>query len=244
LFSSIIRDAKSRSGVKVLPKILVVDDELNILELVKLYLGNEGYQVETASRGGEALARITALNPDMVILDLMLPDIDGFQVCRQIRTKSNVPILMLTARKEDVDKIVGLEMGADDYLTKPFNPRELVARIRAVLRRFQGGQKEENQIVEFGDLRIDTARHEARLNGNSLTLRTKEYALLTTLAQNPGIVFSREKLLEIVWGFDYYGETRTVDVHVNHLREKIEGSNVNIETLRGTGYKMILSEKT
>jgi two-component system, OmpR family, alkaline phosphatase synthesis response regulator PhoP len=243
LFSRIIRDEKSRSGENVLPKILVVDDEQNILELVKLYLVNEGYQVETASRGGDAVARIAAVNPDMVILDLMLPDIDGFQVCRQVRAKSNVPILMLTARKEDVDKIIGLEMGADDYLTKPFNPRELVARIRAVLRRIQGGQEEVKSIVEFGSLRIDTSRHEARLDGKLLSLRTKEYALLTALAQNPGIVFSREKLLEIVWGFDYYGETRTVDVHVNHLREKLAGSNVNIETLRGTGYKMILSEK-
>jgi DNA-binding response OmpR family regulator len=225
------------------PKILVVDDELNILELVKLYLDNEGYQVETASRGGEAITKMAAVNPDMVILDLMLPDIDGFEVCRQIRSKSNIPILMLTARKEDVDKIVGLEMGADDYLTKPFNPRELTARIRAILRRFQSGQKN-SEIVEIGNLRIDLARHETSVKGQLLNLRTKEYALLTTFAQNPGIVFSREKLLEMVWSFDYYGETRTVDVHINHLREKLNGSNVNIETLRGTGYKMTLSENT
>jgi DNA-binding response OmpR family regulator len=225
------------------PKILVVDDELNILELVKLYLDNEGYQVETASRGGEAITKMAAVNPDMVILDLMLPDIDGFEVCRQIRSKSNVPILMLTARKEDVDKIVGLEMGADDYLTKPFNPRELTARIRAIMRRFQSGQKI-SEIVEIGNLRIDLARHETSVKGQLLSLRTKEYALLTTFAQNPGIVFSREKLLEMVWSFDYYGETRTVDVHINHLREKLNGSNVNIETLRGTGYKMTLSENT
>jgi DNA-binding response OmpR family regulator len=223
------------------PKILVVDDELNILELVKLYLGNEGYQIETVSRGREAIAKMASVSPDMVILDLMLPDIDGFEVCRQIRSKSNVPILMLTARKEDIDKIVGLEMGADDYLTKPFNPRELTARIRAILRRFQSGQTA-SEIVESGNLRIDLARHEACVKGEPLSLRTKEYALLTTLAQNPGIVFSREKLLETVWGFDYYGETRTVDVHINHLREKLSGSNVNIETLRGTGYKMTFSE--
>jgi DNA-binding response OmpR family regulator len=225
------------------PKILVVDDELNILELVKLYLGNEGYQIDTASRGSEAIAKMASVKPDMVILDLMLPDIDGFEVCRQIRSKSSVPILMLTARREDIDKIVGLEMGADDYLTKPFNPRELTARIRAILRRFQSGQKA-SEIVESGDLRIDQARHEACLKGKPLTLRTKEYALLITLAQNPGIVFSREKLLEMVWGFDYYGETRTVDVHINHLREKLSGSNVNIETLRGTGYKMTFSENS
>jgi DNA-binding response OmpR family regulator len=224
-----------------LPKILVVDDELNILELVRLYLGSAGYQIETASFGSEALTKLSSVNPDLVILDLMLPDIDGFEVCRQIRSKSKVPILMLTARKEDIDKIVGLEMGADDYLTKPFNPRELVARIRAILRRFQTGQQDA-EIVELGDLRIDIARHETYLKGNSLKLRTKEFTLLMAFAQNPGIVFSREKLLEMVWGFDYYGETRTVDVHVNHLREKLSDSNVTIETLRGTGYKMLIEE--
>ena len=224
-----------------MPKILVVDDETNILELVKLYLGSEGYQIETASQGGEAIAKMAMVNPDMVILDLMLPDMDGFEVCRQIRSKSSVPILMLTARREDVDKIVGLEMGADDYLTKPFNPRELVARIRAILRRFQTGHIAA-KIVELGGLRIDLSRQEVTLEGKLLTLRTKEFALLKTFAQNPGIVFSREKLLEIVWDFDYYGETRTVDVHVNHLRDKLSGSSVTIETLRGTGYKMMLAE--
>lgn len=225
-----------------MPKILAVDDEQNILELFKLYLGNAGFQIETLNRGGGAVNKVASFNPDLVILDLMLPDIDGFEVCRQIRAKSNVPILMLTARKEDVDKIVGLEMGADDYMTKPFNPRELVARIRAILRRGQGGQST-GDIIQYGDLRIDLARHEASLNGQTLSLRTKEYALLTTFAQNPGIVFSREKLLELVWGFDFYGETRTVDVHVNHLREKLADSKVNIETLRGTGYKMTFAEK-
>jgi DNA-binding response OmpR family regulator len=222
-----------------MPKILAVDDELNILELVKLYLTREGYQVETASTGKEALAKFAAVNPDLVILDLMLPDMDGFEICRQIRAKSRVPILMLTARKEDVDKIVGLEMGADDYLTKPFNPRELVARIRAILRRTQSG-KPDGKVVELGRLRIDLAGHEVFSHGEKLQLRTKEFALLTTLAQNPGTVFSREKLLEVVWGFDFYGETRTVDVHVNHLREKLAGSGVNIETLRGIGYKMVV----
>jgi DNA-binding response OmpR family regulator len=225
-----------------LPRILVVDDELNILELVRLYLGTAGYQIETASLGTEALTKLSSVNPDLVILDLMLPDIDGFEVCRQIRSKSKVPILMLTARKEDIDKIVGLEMGADDYLTKPFNPRELVARIRAILRRFQTGQPDA-EIVELGDLRIDIARHEVSLKGDPLKLRTKEFTLLAAFTQNPGIVFSREKLLEMVWGFDYYGETRTVDVHVNHLREKLSGSNVTIETVRGTGYKMLIEEK-
>jgi two-component system alkaline phosphatase synthesis response regulator PhoP len=226
-----------------MPKILIVDDELNILELVKLYLEREGYQIEAVTRGNEAVSRLGQINPDLVILDLMLPDIDGFEVCRQIRTRSNVPIMMLTARKEDVDKIIGLEMGADDYLTKPFNPRELIARIRAILRRLQTGQKT-GDIIESGNLRIDLSRHEASIDGKLIKLRTKEYALLTTFAQNPGIVLSREKLLEMVWGFDFYGETRTVDVHVNHLREKLTGSAINIETLRGAGYKMTLTEGT
>ncbi len=220
-------------------KILAVDDEENILELVKLYLEREGYQVETASRGSEALAKFPRFNPDFVILDLMLPDMDGLEICRQIRAKSNTPIIMLTARKEDVDKIVGLEIGADDYLTKPFNPRELIARIKAIGRRWQAGPKK-GETMEMGKLQIDLAGHVVTLAGHPLSLRTKEYALLITLAQNPGIVFSREKLLEVVWGFDYYGETRTVDVHVNHLRDKLNGSGVNIETLRGTGYKLTL----
>jgi two-component system, OmpR family, alkaline phosphatase synthesis response regulator PhoP len=224
-----------------MPRILAVDDELNILELVRLYLGREGYQVETAASGGEALAKLAVFNPDLVVLDLMLPDIDGFEVCRRIRTKSNVPILMLTARKEDMDKIVGLEIGADDYLTKPFNPRELIARIRAILRRLQSGQKTP-EIIEMGRLRIDLAGHTACVGERPLTLRTKEFALLAALAQNAGTVLSREKLLETVWGFDYYGETRTVDVHVNHLREQLADSGANIETLRGVGYKMSVAE--
>jgi two-component system, OmpR family, alkaline phosphatase synthesis response regulator PhoP len=225
-----------------MPRIMAVDDELNILELVKLYLEREGFQVATAGTGREAIDRLAAFAPDLVILDLMLPDMDGFEICRQVRAKSNVPVLMLTARKEDVDKIIGLEMGADDYLTKPFNPRELVARIRAVLRRYQSGQKG-GETIEICRLRVDLAGHAAFVGDKTLKLRTKEFTLLATFAQNLGIVLSREKLLELVWGFDYYGETRTVDVHVNHLREKLEGSGVNIETLRGAGYKFVASEE-
>jgi len=224
-----------------MPKILVVDDEPNIIELAKLYLERDGYQVEGVANGQDALSRQSTVNPDLVILDLMLPDIDGFEVCRQIRTKSDVPILMLTARKEDIDKIVGLELGADDYLTKPFNPRELVARVKAILRRYQTGLKP-SDTVEIARLRIDLSRHEVAVDGQPVKLRTKEFALLATFAQNLGIVLSREKLLELVWGFDYYGETRTVDVHVNHLRDKIAESGVHIETVRGTGYKMTTSE--
>ena len=225
-----------------MPRILVVDDEQNILELVKLYLNREGYQVETLDHGRDSLSKTLQFNPDLVILDLMLPDMDGFEVCRQIRNKSKIPILLLTARREDVDKIVGLEMGADDYLTKPFNPRELVARIKAILRRCQTGQIS-NQSIELNKLRINLTGHEVSINNIPLQLRTKEFALLAAFAQNLGTVFSREKLLEEVWGFDFYGETRTVDVHINHIREKLAGSGVNIETLRGIGYKMTVDKR-
>lgn len=224
-----------------MPKILVVDDEPNIIELARLYLTREGYEVESAATGNEALSKQAAGNPDLIILDLMLPDIDGYEVCRRVRAKSDVPILMLTARIEDVDKIVGLELGADDYLTKPYNPRELVARVRAILRRYQTGQKP-GETLEIGRLRIDMPRQEVTVAGQPVKLRTKEFALLATFLQNPGIVMSREKLLETVWGFDYYGESRTVDVHVNHLREKIAGSGAQIETVRGTGYKITADE--
>jgi DNA-binding response OmpR family regulator len=224
-----------------MPKILVVDDEPHIIELARLYLEREGYEVEEAANGGDALSKQNSGNPDLIILDLMLPDIDGYEVCRQVRTKSDVPILMLTARKEDIDVIVGLELGADDYLTKPFNPRELVARVRAILRRYQTGFKP-GDTVEVGRLRIDLPRHEVTIGGQSVKLRTKEFDLLATFARNLGIVLSREKLLELVWGFDFYGESRTVDVHVNHLREKIAGSGAMIETVRGTGYKLTTEE--
>ena len=220
-----------------MPKILVVDDEPHIIELTKLYLEREGYQVEGVGCGQDALSKLSSINPDLIILDLMLPDIDGFEVCRQIRVKSDVPILMLTARKEDIDKIIGLELGADDYSTKPFNPRELVARVKAILRRYKGGLKPGN-VVEAGDLRIDLSRHEVTVGGQLVKLRTKEFALLATLAENLGMVLTREKLLELVWGYDFYGETRTVDVHINHLRDKISGSNTYIETVRGTGYRI------
>ena len=222
-----------------MPRILVVDDEQHIIELAKLYLEREGYQVEGVGSGQDTLSRLSSINPDLIVLDLMLPDIDGFEVCRQIRKERDTPILMLTARKEDIDKIVGLELGADDYLTKPFNPRELVARVRAILRRYKARLKP-GTVIEVGNLRIDLSRHEVTTDGQPVTLRTKEFALLVALAQNLGMVLTREKLLELVWGFDYYGETRTVDVHINHLRDKIAGSGAHIETVRGTGYKLTI----
>ena len=227
---------------KQMPKILVVDDEAHIIELVRLYLEREGYEVDEACNGTEAVSKQRAGNPDLILLDLMLPDIDGYEVCRRIRTQSDTPILMLTARKEDIDKIVGLELGADDYLTKPFNPRELVARVRAILRRYQVGQQP-GDIAEMGKLRIDFPRQEVTVNSRPVKLRTKEFSLLSTFIRNPGSVLSREKLLEDVWGFDYYGESRTVDVHVNHLRDKLAGSGVRIETVRGTGYKITAGDE-
>ncbi len=219
--------------------ILVVDDEPNILALAKLYLEQEGYNVEGVGNGSDALNKINTIKPSLVVLDLMLPDIDGFEVCRQIRKKSDVPVLMLTARKEDVDKIVGLELGADDYITKPFNPRELVARVKAILRRYKAGVKS-GEAIDVGNLRIDPARREVTVKEQPLRLRTKEFDLLTTLAQNLGVVLTRDRLLEIVWETDYYGETRTVDIHINHLRDKLQDANVIIETVRGIGYKLIL----
>ena len=218
--------------------ILVVDDEISIQELVKLYLEKEGFRVESAGSGKEALERIDAVKPSLVVLDIMLPDMNGLDVCRELRQRTDVPVLMLTARKDDIDKILGLEMGADDYLTKPFNPRELVARIRAVLRRTGSGQRP-GKLIEAGNLRIDLARREVTVAGTPAKLRTKEFELLAALAQNFGIVLTRERLLEMIWETDYYGETRTVDMHINHVRDKITAADVEIETVRSVGYKLV-----
>jgi len=228
--------------------ILIVDDEENIIELGRLYLENEGYQVEAANDGLTALKKFEALQPALIVLDLMLPELNGWEVCKKIRAVSNVPIIMLTARTDDVDKIVGLELGADDYMTKPYNPRELVARVKAVLRR--GGTRQSSTgalpgqdvvPLQAGPLTIDPARREARLADQLLDLRSKEFDLLQTFVENKGLALSREKLLELAWGFDFYGETRTVDVHVAHLRDKL-GANeqVNIETVWGVGYKFVV----
>jgi DNA-binding response OmpR family regulator len=230
--------------------ILIVDDEENIIELGRLYLENEGFQVEAANDGLEALQKFQSLQPALIVLDLMLPELNGWEVCKKIRAVSETPIIMLTARTDDVDKIVGLELGADDYMTKPYNPRELVARVKAVLRR--GGISARVQaaapavktpVLQAGPLAIDPARREARLAGKLLELRTKEFDLLQTFVENKGLALSREKLLELAWGYDFYGETRTVDVHVAHLREKIgSDKQVTIETIWGVGYKFICDE--
>lgn len=219
-------------------KILVVDDEQNIRDLAGIYLEKEGFSVDFAASGRDALDRFAQATPALVVLDVMMPGIDGFEVCREIRKQSDVPILMLTARNDDIDKIVGLELGADDYMTKPFNPREMVARVKAILRRMEGGRKPQNAIT-IGNLSVDRARREARVDGNPIILRTKEFDLLAAFAENPGIALTREQLLESVWGYDFAGETRTVDVHVQHLRSKLAGATVSIETLRGVGYKLV-----
>ena len=218
--------------------ILVVDDEHNIIELARLYLEQDGFRVEAASTGKIALEKVKTVNPALMVLDLMLPEIDGWEVCRRVRAGSDLPIIMLTARDDDVDKIVGLELGADDYLTKPFNPRELVARIKAILRRAERSSAPE-KVSRVGDLAIDPARREVTVAGQPVELRTKEFDCLLTLAENKGIVLSREKLLESAWGYDFAGQTRTVDVHVAHLRKKISHSTAQIETVTGVGYKLV-----
>ncbi len=219
--------------------VLLVDDEPSILQLGRMYLEREGFRVYDASDGEEALGAITQIQPALVVLDVMLPKLDGFEVCRRLRAENScVAILMLTARDEDTDKIVGLELGADDYLTKPFNPRELVARVKAILRRSERKPSADDKPVKLGELVIDPNRREARVASRLLDLRTQEFDLLLTLAGQPGRVFTREQLLQMAWGFDFYGQTRTVDVHVAHLRKKLEGSAVKIETVTGVGYKL------
>jgi two-component system, OmpR family, alkaline phosphatase synthesis response regulator PhoP len=221
--------------------ILVVDDEPNIVQLARMYLERDGYRVETASDGRLALESVERHKPALIVLDLMLPEVDGLEVCRQLRSAHNpIPILMCTARDEDVDKIVGLELGADDYLVKPFNPRELAARVKAILRR--GVRQERSQIspLHLGDLTIDSASREVSIDNQLVELRTQEFDLLLTFAEHRGLVLSREQLLEKAWGFDFYGQTRTVDVHVGHLRRKLAGSNVKIETVTGVGYKLVV----
>jgi DNA-binding response OmpR family regulator len=219
--------------------ILVVDDEPNIIELASMYLKQDGFRVISAGDGLTALERAERDQPALMVLDLMLPSLDGWEVCKRIRTASDLPILMLTARDDDIDKIVGLELGADDYLTKPFNPRELVARVRAILRRTEPRRAQDGeQALSIGNLVVDPARREARVEGHLIDLRAKEFDLLLALVENRGIVLRREKLLDLVWGFDFYGQTRTVDVHIAHLRNKLAGSSVEIETVWGVGYKI------
>ncbi len=222
--------------------LLIVDDERNIVELVDLYARQAGFDTRRAYDGEAALQAIEREAPAIVILDLMLPKVSGWDVCKRVRAKSDLPIIMLTARDDDIDKIVGLEIGADDYLTKPFNPRELMARVKAILRRAKPDVALATESVRLGKLVIDPARHEVHIAGKPCKLRAKEFDLLLTLASNKGIVLTREKLLETVWGYDFAGETRTVDVHVAQLRKHIVGSGAEIETVFGIGYKLVLRD--
>jgi len=222
-------------------KILVVDDETKITDVLRLYLERDGFHVSSASNGKQAIDKATSYKPDLIILDLNLPDIDGLEVCRTIRKQSNVPVIMLTGRGEEVDKIVGLELGADDYVTKPFSAREIVARVKAVLRR-QAPEATTPEKTTIGRLAIDVSRYEATCEEQRLDLTTTEFKLLATLAQAPGRVFSRTQLLDAVQGTEYEGYDRTVDAHVKNLRQKMAAGDLNcrchIETIRGVGYKL------
>jgi len=220
------------------PSILVVEDESSIASFVALYLKNAGYGVRTAATGGEALNLVAQEMPGLIVLDLMLPDIDGIEVTKRIRQTSDVPILMLTARDEDVDKIIGLEVGADDYLTKPFNPRELVARVKSILRRTTPDRRDlESETIEHGDLHVDAGRREVRVGEDEIQLAPKEFDLLWELLDHRGLVLTRDQLLERVWGYTFAGDTRTVDVHVRQLRRKL-GDASPIVTVWGVGYKV------
>ncbi len=218
--------------------ILVVDDNPNIVELVRMYLEGAGFATVAAADGPTAVELHRTAAPDLVVLDLMLPGMDGFEVCRAIRRVADTPVLMLTARADDVDAIVGLELGADDYVTKPFNPRSLVARVKAILRRSDGTLRA-GRPIEAGSLRLDPRRREATVAGRALELRAREFDLLAALARDAGVVLSREALLEDVWGTDFPGETRTVDVHVSELRKKIGTGGPSIESVRGVGYRLV-----
>lgn len=242
-------DAKGRRAIifSMNEKVLVVEDETAIRETITYNLTRQGYIVDTAGDGQTALRKARQLHPDLILLDIMLPQLDGFEVCRILRNEMNVPILMLTARDDETDRVVGLEIGADDYITKPFSMRELMARVKAQLRRvridhseYEAAGTPETRILTFGDLEVDVTRVEIRRNGDALPLKPKEYELMLFLAKHQGEALTRETILEKVWGWDYIGVSRTVDVHVRWLREKIEVDPANptrIVTVRGSGYR-------
>lgn len=220
-------------------KVLIVDDDQNICELLRLYIEKEGYDTRIANDGKAALEVFDEYNPDLIMLDIMLPELDGWQVCREIRKKSQCPIIMLTAKSEVFDKVLGLELGADDYVVKPFEAKEIVARIKAVLRRSGTNDEDAVKEVHYDKLSINLTNYELRVNGVQVDTPPKEMELIYHLASNPNRVFSRNELLDQVWGFDYYGDSRTVDVHVKRLREKLEGvsDQWELKTVWGVGYK-------
>ena len=229
-----------------LEKIMVADDDQNICELLRLYLEKEQYTVVIANDGNEAVAKFNAESPALILLDIMMPGLDGWQVCREIRKKSNVPIIMITAKGETFDKVLGLELGADDYVVKPFDAKEIIARIKAVLRRTTSGGQSENAVreVSYDKLVVNMTRYELKVDGKVVDTPPKELELLFHLASNPNRVYTRDQLLDEVWGFEYYGDSRTVDVHIKRLREKLEGVSDKwcLKTVWGVGYKFEVKE--
>ncbi len=219
-------------------RIVVVEDDASVAELVTLYLRNAGFIVEHAPSGARARALFDEVKPALVVLDLGLPDANGIDLLKELRARADTPVIALTARAEDAERVAGLDAGMDDYLTKPFNPRELVSRVKAILRR-TSGMPGTGRVLELGNLRVDPQRHEVRVADTVVSLRAKEFELLEAFCRQPGIVLTRDKLLEDVWGFAYPGETRTVDVHVKQLRDKLVGADAKIETVWGVGYKLV-----
>jgi two-component system response regulator RegX3 len=225
-----------------LPKVLLIEDEQGLGEAIEYQLQREGYEVNRTTDGADGLRRFQATGPDLVLLDLMLPGMPGEDICKEIRRSSNVPIIMLTARDTEIDKVLGLELGADDYITKPFSTRELLARMRAVLRRSSTDGSPEGGVLEGGDIRLDSERFEVTVRGEGVHLPRKEFELLELLMENSGRVLTRETLIDRVWGSDYYGDTRTLDVHIKRLRAKCEldpHKPVHLLTIRGLGYKFV-----
>lgn len=226
-------------------KILVADDDNNICDLLKIYLENEGYEVVTASDGVKAISSFKIYEPDLILLDIMMPRKDGWQVCREIREISSKPIIMVTARGEVFDKVLGLELGADDFITKPFDTKEVAARVKAVLRRYSGHDNDDSEVIRFDNLEISLQKYELKLAGKVVDIPPKELELLYFLTSNYNRVFTRDQLLDKVWGFDYLGDSRTVDVHVKRLREKLEGKSDKwtLKTVWGVGYKFELLQQ-
>lgn len=222
-------------------KLLIVDDNAQIIDVLKRYAQKEGYEIHTAGNGKEALEAFGKYRYELILLDVMMPEMDGFEVCRQIRRVSMVPIIMITARGEDYDRIMGLDMGADDYIVKPFSPSEVMARVRAILRRINVGEQKSEEAVIRGSLMISLSRFEVFINGKMVPFTKKEVEILWLMAMNPGIVFTRDQILDSIWGYDYYGDTRTVDTHIKRFRAKLEKyphPDWDVLTVRGVGYKL------